>query len=136
MQPLQRINTWKSCYKGINYSINNWENGYSPDCWAYYIYIYPDHVSKHVFSKLWKKTSRSLSQCPALEDLAWHGGCTYLERTITNGNKMIKAGCDYQHAFDRGCTYTPALIQEDIIKTIDQYIEYVNEHNPSDKILT
>lgn len=139
MKTLRKINTWSGEYKGIQFKISNWKISYSPDCWAYYLYIYEDDpLTKKLFPKFWEHSEENywLYNCPLVEDLPWHGGCTYLNRKVSNGSRYIKAGCDYQHLNDQGCYYTESILLTDIQETIDALITLLNEHNPSDKIPT
>lgn len=132
MKPLRRFNTWRGSYKGIYYKITDWKTDYNPNgYWCYYVYFSPSDPIR-IFNKLWKnsRANYGMYNCPIIENLKWHCGCTYLERAVSNGNKYIKAGCDYQHYWDEGIEYCVESIQSDAIATIDDFLSTQDSISP------
>jgi len=121
---------WHDKYRGISFSIRKWrfadmDAEFDPrwsesyqDRWNYYIYLFPEMFEKYDYDKFTgKKGEYGYNDYNSeLYSLYWHCGCTYAKDL---GDNCLKAGCDYSHLYDEGCTYELYDIIRDAKETID-----------------
>jgi len=143
--PCFNVNTTSSgSYKGLSFEIARWgvereshealNNG--KGCWNYYIYLSERSVEN--FKDFWiepevkefsiggtKYLSYDYYNSP-LSNIFWHGGVTFWEGGNPQllGQRYIKVGCDYSHAWDadRGYDYELSDIYAEVMQTIDEML--------------
>lgn len=147
-EPDREVTCYNGSYKGIHYQIKNWVDKGLPKYdilesthWTYYLFI-PEAMLQDVEAK--KKSTIFLTlkeddtfgrkrkrydyySDSLLADLHWHGGITYYDIEESNGDRCVKAGCDFQHSWDEGITYNVSNLLVDIKHTVDDFIKQVPE---------
>jgi len=143
---LKHYDVWQSAYRGFGFKICRWRMGAADtfeNCWSYYVYIPIDNLPESLKAGAWideREMSRIGDNCPVrgwydynnswvASDVEWHGGVTYYEKLMVNGEpgtgRIAEFGCDFQHAFDRGREYTKELIVNEAEGTINGIIECI-----------
>jgi len=133
--------TYSGEYKNITFSIDRFEpfictgNDYS---WTHYIYINLDNQikDKKIADKLWlnpkyddkNRVSYNYYYDSIINNIVFHGGCTWYskESSVDDKYRVIKIGCDYQHSWDDNKNYCLEYIKEQVMETIDSFIENVS----------
>lgn len=118
---------------GFSVSIKNHNKGvdafWPSGTWCTYLHFFdkPSALPGKHFEKtpmmdfLWGKISSSsltlfCLQKNVLEDLSWNGDITFIEKTITEeGQRRIKIGDDFVHAWDMHQHYTLEYMQQHIL---------------------
>lgn len=129
---------WWDTYRKINFEIMKWtydyESGY---IWNYYIYLKSNILTEESFDKIWLpaipyktfKTSpinyRYEYDKSILNHGDFYGGITFYEKSILSDYdiKLVKVGCDYNHLWDIGFSYSENYLMADAKKTIDKLLE-------------
>lgn len=134
---------WNGTYRGIAFEVSHTTRpDYSyrddgppviigqKDCWTFYLYLnlsaLPDDYTGPSFwlEPLHDKKGRphyDYSLHPILSEIDWHHGITFYskEHGFEGGSQIIKAGCDYQHHWDRGHFYDSEEVVSDAKRAID-----------------
>lgn len=129
------VSTWYGVYRGVNFEIKNFSFGpIDPKIrWTHYLNIpIDDQFEKEWADKFWLKPryykmgSEREHLAYDYEDspvgqLTWHGGCTWYSKESSEDDKVrrIKIGCDYQHYWDEGKTYSLDSVYQEVKETID-----------------
>tara|TARA_R110000851_G_scaffold78000_5_gene172076 strand:+ start:14406 stop:15002 length:597 start_codon:yes stop_codon:yes gene_type:complete len=134
---------WYGSHKGVNFEINRWNtapNTFQPEGnenWTYYLTLEIDKIPKeHNPKSYWLKPNKSerfrnisyeYYNHPVMPNLDWHGGQTWYEKKsgIDGQPKVIQIGCDYQHSWDQGMTFTLEGLQNDVANTINAFLNLV-----------
>jgi len=112
--------------------------------WAYYLIVRLDWIKDENFkNKIWLETEQfTQTKYPCynyrdtiLADLPWHCGITYYEKKIiADANiRLIKMGCDYQHYWDEGHTYTKEIVLADAIETAEAFLNMCPNYGPNNE---
>ena len=139
---LSERKVWTGIYRGIGYEINNFSIGESfPNCWSHYIRIdLRKQLEADLAAKFWlvpdyKTVSPGGREylsyeyySSIVEDLDWHGGCTFYEKLggPDAKQKVIKIGCDYQHYHDDGNHYSELYVYSEVVATIESLYRIAN----------
>jgi len=126
--------TWNDEYKGIGFEIQKFTLC-DKDAWAFYLYIPLDALPEDIRERFWlppqkNDTSRRIHYDyyaeSLISDIEWHCGCTYYEKFGMDGEpRAVKIGCDYQHYWDEGHTYSVDYVEMDAKRAIDSFLELV-----------
>lgn len=129
-------------YRGIGWSIRESE-GYKSSPWkthwCHYIHINLNQLPERreefwltgISEKFSEKSKRNWINYrytdSILSSLEWHHGCTFYSKTggFDGGDRMIKAGCDYQHSWDEGQEYYLERVFLGVRGTIDSLHELI-----------
>ena len=121
IEQLRHKNVWHGEYKGFMFEIVNWSFGTygdKQDKWNHYVLI-QEWKQKELFEQLNKFVQDGGEfdyYAAPCADWEWHYGITYGEKTSP---RVIKVGCDYQHAWDEGRQYDLDFVYSEALKTID-----------------
>ena len=141
MQDLIKETVWCGAYKNIAFEVNEPTENYK---WRYYIFIKLDWIQdKELANDLWLETeditivperprrSYPYMQNSFLSSLEFHGGITwYSKKYDIEGRKVIKIGCDYNHAFDERRIYSKSDVFDDVKATINDFLDEVGYQLP------
>lgn len=144
---VRRAFDFTGTYRGINYLVRaslrkaySFESYSEPDrlAWCHYIYVNELGVPAEWVERLFlpAKMERFTPSSPeretfdymdsALAGLEWHGGITFYELVSTTpGQRVLKAGCDYQHSWDEGIEYDADGVIREAKATIDSLWQMV-----------
>lgn len=141
---LEKRTVWHGEYKGVGIEIsihglerpNNWKPlNDGKGAWCAYIYIREKFTKR--FNECWLEdilirfTPENPEQIThnytdsILDYVTWHCGISYYsKKCCTPNHRIIKAGCDYSHLYDkeRNYNYTLEEILEETLKTADELI--------------
>ena len=131
------IEVYTGKYKGVPYEIRKWHGGYST-IWNYYLYFIEEQMPDD-FGAIWLKGKRMVLDGRKtrhthykyeetwIGDLEWHCGCTYYEKSsgFDGAPRSVKAGCDYNHIWDEGRSYSIDQIERDVAECIDSLLRRV-----------
>lgn len=111
-------------YRGVGWIIRATENSSYPRYgghkinWCHYITLNLNQLPEDVREEFWlapkmaewsKKRKHVTYDYygSVISDLDWHIGCTYYDKisNVDSLERIIKAGCDYQHYWDEGKEY-------------------------------
>lgn len=137
-QDLRWSEQWAGMYRDVRFLIKHFKiQGVDEfmDCWTFYIYVNPNSFPETVRESLLPKryytqfgTRMDVPRDNPLENLNWHCGMTWT--SVEENGEVIKAGCDYQHYWDEGHTYTKEDVQADVVTCIDSLYEQFPEYVP------
>jgi len=133
---MKKNTTWKDRYRGIDFSVSNWQLESTGDCWAYYIFLVLDQLPEDVRERFWLEPEPTEWKSmpirydyysePLISELDWHGGCTWYSKEGFEGNRrVVKIGCDYQHYWDEGRHYNLDFVADEARHTIDTLHELI-----------
>ena len=120
IEQLKHKDVWHGEYNGFMFEIVNWSfgnYGSTQDKWNHYVLI-REWKNPSLFKELSKfvKDDGDLDYYKTpCADWDWHCGITFGEKT---SSKVIKVGCDYQHIYDEGKTYTLEDVYAEALRTI------------------
>lgn len=122
MSTLEYRQVWTGTHEsGLRYEIAHWgagnphlNDGYGT--WNFYVYVREDQTDR--FHEIWledkikqwseggrKYLTHDYNECP-IASADWHCGITFYEKGNVEvgmeGQRYIKAGCDYSHLWDQG----------------------------------
>jgi hypothetical protein len=127
---------WAGSYRGIDFEINNFKR--DNNCWTHYIFLHLDRIpEKYDPGSFWLKGAKKRSMImydyydhPIIGKIKFHGGITWYskENGFDNSPKVIKVGCDYQHAWDEGKLYGLEYVKNEVIETIDSFLEFIPDY--------
>lgn len=131
-------------FRGVNFEIKNMKEAMNDfeEQWTYYIYInIDDQLSDEFKEKFWlppryhKFSEHGTEHCAydyyatVVGNLDFHGGCTWYskETNVDEKSRRVKIGCDYQHLWDVGNSYSVESVHRDVKRTIDSLYEIVGD---------
>jgi hypothetical protein len=132
---LRHVDKWHGKYKGIQFEISRHNGGGVEEphsCWCFYLFIHEQAVPTErvpsFFVPLTADTKHpyyDYDKSPLNRLEGWNGGITYYDIENHRGKRCVKAGCDYDHLWDRerGWQYDLNHIVFDCQQTIDSLIE-------------
>ena len=126
---------WNGEYRSIPFEINKFKIG-GKDCWTFYLFFREKQFNEDFFESIWidgkplKISPRHIVyryEETAIGNLNWHCGCTFYSKSGGHdGNqRVVQAGCDYQHLWDEGNHYNEHVIEKDACECIDSLYKYV-----------
>jgi ribosomal protein L37AE/L43A len=133
---MKHQDVWHGSYRGISFKIAQWhfdsQLQYFESNWNYYIILNKKQIPKDKLSEFFlpfemttlfgsKKEYKNYRYMEkgVFAQLNWHGGVTYYR----SEDETVKAGCDYQHAFDSGQVYTVEELEADAKATIADLLQ-------------
>ena len=132
LEDLRESRIFRGKYRGINFKISHHGiSDYAPNgIWCGYIFLNDKELSEEDFNANWlepqeseygNRVSYEYYKCP-LGNLDWHGGCTFYEKKVTpdTGDRNLQFGCDYNHLYDEGMSYTESRVHCDLKAIIDE----------------
>lgn len=134
MKPTREI--YRLEYKGITIEVSrhfqkNWRTEEDQDVWCFYLQLAVEMFPPEYHEDLWQPHDMSdfgspmqpYAQC--LQDLEWHSGMTYYEKTSPHDFpfRAIKAGCDYNHLWDENQHYDADAVMRDAKNCVDSLFE-------------
>lgn len=146
---LDERKSYRGTWKGVNFEICSFQSRAMPEIdipaktnWTYYLIIQIGRLPEALRDQYWLKVDRKeltpgsgRFMCiyneydSPLGNLPWHGGITWYSKESTEDNtpeeRVIKAGCDYQHYADEGREYTLEWVLEDVKECIEAFKEQV-----------
>jgi len=143
-EDLRKKEVWSGTYRGISFEIVKWSyndsltEGYDniKYIWNFYLILSIDAFPKQLHKELWLKPkntkydfiSYGYYESKILANIEFHGGITYYKKLLgyDGGKKVIKAGCDYNHAWDQGNRYNIDDLIWDVKVAIDSLFELVD----------
>lgn len=136
---LRHKDVWTCRYLNLTVEINHFQgNGDHPN-WTYYVYI-PERFTSR-FDEIWldDKFERFSPESPEhvthdylrsiLSNVEWHCGITYYAKHgQVKGHRVIQAGCDYDHLWDRENGYPISLapVLNDAMQTVRELVALLN----------
>ena len=127
----KEIKLYKGKYKGIPYEIANAGH------WTLYLFLVEDQMPD-VFDKLWLPGEKYNLGGPdhimykyyendIITSLDWHCGCTYYSKVsgFDGDTRVVKVGCDYNHHYDEGISYSLPSIEQDVQDCIESLLRQV-----------
>jgi len=134
-----KLKKWAGIYRGVNFEINNWPNGYDgKENWTYYLILCLSRIpEENKPNSYWLKGKKQRSfinydyyKHPVINNIEFHCGITWYskERGFDGDEKVIKIGCDYSHYWDEGHYYDLQTVQYDVKNTIDKFLEFVPDY--------
>lgn len=130
---------WTGQHMGVSFEINHWvSKGFSfqPEekhNWTHYIYLWVDRIPEsHNPLSFWIKGKKHENYShisydyyghSVINSIEFHGGITWYskEAGFDGAKKIIKIGCDYQHAWDDGQEYDIDYVLSEVQKTIESF---------------
>lgn len=134
------IKKWFGQHLGVDFEINNWTREFDgKDSWTYYLLIHLDRIPKKYNPKsFWIKGEKQdygwvwykYHEHPIISEIKFHHGITWYSKEGGHDGaaKIIKIGCDYSHLWDEGHTYTLDVVKNDVIKTIESFLELIPDY--------
>jgi hypothetical protein len=137
---------YNGTYRGVSFEIINWQiEGYiygNKDCWNFYLYIGLGRIpNSELAETLWlepkpndllKHATYDYYNCKLINDIEFQGGCTYYSKEgnvdTPKENRTVKIGCDYQHIWNEGHSYTLDDIIRDTKAAIDSFKDIVPDY--------
>lgn len=136
---LRHKDVWSGEYKGVGFEICRWSYkdtiGLGGDSernvWNSYIYLPIDAFDESLHDILWQKphfTKYGTLLYSYNDDffnaIDFHGGITYYDKVmgLDGGRKVIKIGCDYNHAWDQDMYFTQDGVCVDIKRSVDSLL--------------
>lgn len=122
---------WSGEHRGIQFEIQNFKLS-DRDGWTFYIYLREPQFKPEDFNKFWLEPHYDDKQrvhyeysSSVLADLDWHCGITFYEKYCGPDHKIrcVKVGCDYQHYWDDGHSYSETYLEYDVKRCIDSVYE-------------
>lgn len=138
-QYLQKLNDghhWFGVWRGIPFEINQSKSSieHFSSNWTMYLYIHLDRIPEGINpDSLWlTKQPSSIGKtkfyhyykAPIIPDIGFPGGCTFYAK-VDDDPRVIKIGCDYQHLWNEGETYTIEDIVYDAKYAIESFLRLV-----------
>lgn len=114
--------SWYAKYRGIGFEVCKWQDSQGKDIWNYYLYIYEKMISDSLDTS--DMVNNNIYH-PLAKAIEFHFGCTYANVIESNVGKLFKLGCDYNHLWDEGCTYSVDIVMNDAIYAIDSLYENI-----------
>ena len=140
---MNKITKYYDTYKRVPFEITyvkiEHQYSFTGDCWTYYLYLSPERIpDKEKAEGIWlpptyddkDRVHYDYYECCWLSELGWHGGVTWYSKESSPDARMrlIKIGCDYQHAWDRDQYYNVEMIEQDAKATIEEFLEVVPDY--------
>lgn len=147
---LDKREIYRGTYKGVNFEICSYVSPAIPDIgvdekvnYTFYLIIQLGRIPQESNPDSYWLTPRRVELTKGsgsfmliyneydsrLGSLDWHGGITWYSKESTEDNtpeeRVIKAGCDYQHYADEGRTYNLDWIVSDVKQCIESFREQV-----------
>jgi hypothetical protein len=122
IEKLRYKETWTGSEDGYTFEIVKWGEKDNPT-WNYYIYFTATNTTPEKWNELLEivpdKYSINYSES-WLAGLDWHYGITFGEFIYDHEKNIfcVKAGCDYNHYWDEGCSYDLQDVYVDCLVTI------------------
>lgn len=124
---------WRGAYRDICWEINKMPSDGISDFhngrWTFYLWIYLDQIPEEFHDELWltpyevddKGRAFYRYDTPLIDSIEWHCGCTWYskEHGHDGSYRVVKIGCDYQHAWDVGQFYNEQIVYQDVRIAID-----------------
>lgn len=132
---------WSGTYKSINFEIVNWSYkdpfmDEMKQIWNFYLILPIDMFPEKLHKEIWLPSRVTeygsvmygYYNSNILSSIDFYGGITYYEKVngYDGGKKVIKVGCDYNHAWDQDCYYDIKDIIEDTKIAINSLFETVD----------
>lgn len=135
---LSHKDVWNFQYRGIFAEIVHWgiADYQLKGIWNLYIYINPENIGdkelKKNFLPIFKKVTwggkenqiYDIYSCQIANELELHGGATYLNIENSNGKKILKIGCDYNHLYDNETDWNENILAFHGKQSIDKLHDF------------
>lgn len=131
---MDKSTKFSGSHKGIQFLISHHGvSDHQPDgIWCYYILVHEDQLPEEykalfilppVFDD--KKRLSHDYMGSMLNDFDWHHGITYYSKEGGADGEpvMIKIGCDYNHYWDEGSSYSEITLEYDVKNSIEKMLE-------------
>ncbi len=133
---------WHGTYRGVSFEIKRFTtkdlDGNEKYGWTHYIFIRLDRIpNKEVANSFWLESKDLFStktydyfNSKWVDSIDFHGGCTWYskESGFDGAEKIVKIGCDYQHSWDEGQTYSEWYVSQQVKETIESFRKYVPDY--------
>lgn len=133
---------WTFMIENINVEIILWGEGcdhHNEGRGVFYYYLYiPEKYFKNIFEGLWiedkiykiteaspERVSHDYHMIKAIDYMDLHGGCTFYQKLgHTEGHRVVKVGCDYNHLWDMENPHNFYQVARDAKRSAELFNQY------------